>query len=80
MRLDSDVNRRVCISTGAGEYSSRKKSKFFIDLLPPIWCRPFPLASGKIIYGFPKNAPFAIRTGFTLTDIVGIQQEGRADS
>jgi hypothetical protein len=30
--VDSDVNEAVCISTGAGEYSSRKNSKFFIDL------------------------------------------------
>jgi YfiH family protein len=30
--VDSDVNDAVCISTGAGEYSSRKNSKFFIDL------------------------------------------------
>jgi YfiH family protein len=30
--VDSDVNEAVCISTGAGKYSSRKNSKFFIDL------------------------------------------------
>jgi YfiH family protein len=30
--VDSDVNDAVCVSTGAGEYSSRKNSKFFIDL------------------------------------------------
>jgi polyphenol oxidase len=30
--VDSDVNDAVCTSTGAGEYSSRKNSKFFIDL------------------------------------------------
>jgi len=30
--VDSDVNEAVCVSTGAGEYSSRKNSKFFIDL------------------------------------------------
>jgi polyphenol oxidase len=30
--VDSDVNEAVCTSTGAGEYSLRKNSKFFIDL------------------------------------------------
>jgi polyphenol oxidase len=30
--VDSDVNEAVCISTGAGDYSTRKKSKFFLDL------------------------------------------------
>jgi polyphenol oxidase len=30
--VDSEVNDAICISTGAGEYSSRKNSKFFIDL------------------------------------------------
>ncbi len=30
--VDSDVNEAVCISTGAGDYSERKNSKFFIDL------------------------------------------------
>jgi polyphenol oxidase len=30
--VDSDVNEAVCKSTGAGEYSERKKSKFFLDL------------------------------------------------
>lgn len=31
-QVDSDVNGAICTSTGAGEYSSRKDSKFFIDL------------------------------------------------
>ncbi len=30
--VGSEVNKAVCISTGAGEYSERKKSKFFLDL------------------------------------------------
>jgi polyphenol oxidase len=30
--VSSDVNETVCTSTGAGEYSSRNNSKFFIDL------------------------------------------------
>jgi len=30
--VGSDVNEAICTSTGAGEYSSRKDSKFFIDL------------------------------------------------
>jgi len=45
--VDSDVNEAVCISTGAGEYSSRKNSKFFIDLSSANMLQAFSLGVRK---------------------------------